>query len=100
MLERRAERRTRTLKEGKVLLSDYVATRCTIRDLSPGGARIELETAIVLPSAFRLQIVSADVTIPATSAWQRGTEVGVKFTGVGVVGALQGAAGRRATRAA
>ena len=100
MLERRAERRTRTLKEGNVLVSDYVSVKCTIRDLSPGGARLELETPIVLPSAFRLQIVSADITIPGTSAWQRGTEVGIRFTGVGVVGALQGTARRLATHAA
>jgi hypothetical protein len=100
MLERRAERRTRTLKEGKVFLSDYVSAKCTIRDLSPGGARLELETPIVLPSAFRLHIVSADIMIPATSAWQRGTEVGIRFTGVGIAGAQQSTAGGLGTRAA
>ena len=41
-----------------------------------------------LPADFSLRIVSADLIIPATPAWQRKLEAGIRFTGVGMVGAV------------
>lgn len=88
MRDRRAERRHLVLKEGKVLLSDWILVDCMIRDISPHGARLEFNRKVELPEEFRLRIVSADLTIPATAAWMRRYEVGVRFTGVGRVGAV------------
>ena len=85
MSDRRSERRLKVLKEGKVLLDDYVSVNCSIRDITPGGARLEFEGPVCLPSAFRLRMVSADVTIPATVIWQRRLEAGIRFIGVAVV---------------
>lgn len=93
MLERRNERRVRMLKEGKVLLSDFVSANCTVRDISPSGARLELEGPISLPADFRLWIVSVEMMLPATAVWQRGLEAGVRFTGIGVAGRIEGALG-------
>jgi hypothetical protein len=87
-IDRRAERRQMVLKEGKVMLSDWVSVDCVVRDISPGGARLEFQAPVSLPSEFRLRIVSADLTIPATAAWQRRLEAGISFTGVGTVGAV------------
>jgi hypothetical protein len=74
------------LKEGKVLLSEFVAVTCCVRDITAGGARLEFDGPICLPDEFRLRIVSADLTIPATVCWQRRLEAGIRFTGIGKVG--------------
>jgi hypothetical protein len=83
--ERRGERRLKVLKEGKVLLDDYVAVSCSIRDITPSGAKLEFEGPFCLPEFFRLRMVSADVTFPATVVWQRKLEAGIRFTGIGVL---------------
>ena len=83
-----ATRRQLVLKEGKVILSDRVSLDCIVRDISPGGARLEFKTPVSLPPDFSLRIVSADLIIPATAAWQRKLEAGIRFTGVGMVGAV------------
>ncbi len=68
------------------MLTEWLSVSCVVRDISPGGARLEFDDPIYLPSAFRLCIVSAELTIPAVPAWQRRREAGIRFTGVGVVG--------------
>jgi hypothetical protein len=97
MYERRRSARMRVLKEGRVLLGDHVAVDCIVRDISAGGARLEFDGPIDLPAAFRLRIVSADLTIPARPAWQRRLEAGVTFTGVGQVGAVDNSPERLAS---
>jgi hypothetical protein len=86
MRERRRERRHKILKLGKVMLTEWVSVNCIVRDISPGGARLEFEGPVFLPSEFQLCIVSADLTIPAVPAWQRRGEAGIRFTGVGTLG--------------
>jgi hypothetical protein len=88
MDDRRRQRRQKILKEGKVMLTEWVSVNCIVRDISPGGARIEFDGPVFLPSEFRLCIVSADLTIPAVPAWQNRREAGIRFTGVGVAGDL------------
>ena len=84
--DRRSERRQKVLKEGKLLLSGRVSIDCLVRDISPGGARLEFFGPVSLPGEFRLHIVSAELTVPAALAWQRRLEAGVRFTGVGTAG--------------
>jgi hypothetical protein len=100
MDERRSGRRVRVLKEAKVMLTDCVSVNCIVRDISPGGARLQFDGPVYLPVEFRLRIVSADLTIPATPAWQKQGEAGVRFTGVGTVGQVDNSPKRIARRAA
>ena len=100
MSERRTERRVKVLKEGKVMLTDSVSVNCVVRDISPGGARLKFDGPVYLPVEFRLRIVSADLTIPATPAWQTQGEAGVRFTGVGTVGQVDNSPKRMVRRAA
>ena len=100
MSERRTERRIKVLKEGKVMLTDCVSVDCIVRDMSPGGARLKFEGPVYLPVEFHLRIVSADLTIPATPAWQKQSEAGVRFTGVGTVGYVDNSPKRIVRRAA
>jgi hypothetical protein len=83
MEENRRSVRRRTLKEGKVILSEWSVLNCTIRDLSDGGARLEFGALTDLPKEFRLLIVAANMIIPCALSWQRGQNVGVRFTGPG-----------------
>jgi len=89
MRERRRAQRLRVLKAGKVIITDWVAVDCTVRDISPHGARLEFDQPVDLPSEFTLRVVSADLTIPAATAWQRKLEAGVRFTGVATAGKVE-----------
>lgn len=82
MYERRRERRLRVLKQAKVMLTEWVSVNCVVRDISPGGARLEFNGPIYLPHAFQLQIPSAELNIPAAPAWQSRGEAGIRFTGL------------------
>jgi hypothetical protein len=81
MDEQRISNRRRTLKEGRVILSDSTLLDCTIRDMSEGGARIQFGGLTNLPREFRLLLVSSNTVVPVGLAWQRGEFAGVYFTG-------------------
>jgi len=83
MRERRGERRQKVLKGGQVKLTDWVFVNCIVRDISTGGARLEFEGPVYLPSEFQLHVASADITVPVTPTWQRRREAGVRFVGAG-----------------
>jgi hypothetical protein len=83
MEESRRGLRRRTLKGGKIILSEWTVLDCTIRDLSEGGARLEFGALTELPKEFNLLLVSENLIVPAAMAWQRGKMVGVRFTGPG-----------------
>jgi len=79
--EKRGAPRRRTLKAGKIVLSDWTTIDCRIRDLSDTGAKLELGGITKLPTTFRLQIISDNKLIPCTLVSQRGLPVGVEFAG-------------------
>jgi hypothetical protein len=81
--ERRAHPRHRTLKHGKVVLSDWMVFDCLIRDLGEGGARLELGGLMKLPTEFRLHIASSNLLVPVALVWQHGQTAGVRFAGPG-----------------
>lgn len=77
---RRAQRR-RTLKQGKVILTDSTTMDCTIRDMSEDGARLVFGGPTQLPRSFSLVILSDNTRRPAERLWQRGLSAGIAFTG-------------------
>jgi hypothetical protein len=79
--EHRGERRRRTLKQARAVLSDSTVIDCKLRDLSEDGARLVFGGAISLPEEFRLYNVSDAWIAPVRLEWQRGLEAGVTFTG-------------------
>jgi hypothetical protein len=82
MEEYRQHKRFRTLKEGRIIDPHGRTTLdCTIRDMSFTGARVQLVSAIIIPEHFELLIVREDMIIPARRRWQRGTSLGLEFTG-------------------
>jgi hypothetical protein len=79
---RRKHRRQRVLKEGKITDSEL---RClaniVIRDLSDGGARVQLSATQFLPVNFGLYIVGERLLYPAVIRWRVGTTLGIQFVG-------------------
>jgi hypothetical protein len=53
MEERRDSTRLRLLKSGKILLGK-ASVPCTVRNLSDGGARLQVQSTFGLPAAFEL----------------------------------------------
>ncbi|WP_293855909.1 PilZ domain-containing protein [uncultured Alsobacter sp.] len=52
---------------------------CVIRDMSRGGARIELPAGIDPGKAFALFIGGSDVPYQSQVVWKRDRELGIKF---------------------
>ena len=79
--DRRDSTRRRSLKEAKVVLRDWSTFDCTMRNVSEGGARLEFSDPVALPDQFDLLIVASNTLVPAERVWERGTTIGIKFTG-------------------
>ena len=78
----RAERRSRTLKEGLVSFNRKSSGfPCQVRDLSRSGAKLQFDDPPALPSSFYLHIPIDGEAYPAEVRWTRGLTIGVRFTG-------------------
>lgn len=81
MESRREHERRRTLKEGRVILSESSSIDCVMRDLSAEGARLRFAGPTQLPERFQVLVVSEQALFPAERMWQRGLDAGIRFTG-------------------
>jgi hypothetical protein len=77
MDERRDSTRLRLLKSGKILLGK-VAVPCTVRNLSDGGARLQVQSTFGLPSAFELAF-DDNPPRPCKVVWLDATTLRVQF---------------------
>ena len=80
-LEQRQSRRRTTLKTGKIIFNNgHCVVECTVRDMSDGGARLELPCHVDLPETLTLAIPGGphrDCEI----VWSSNTKLGVRFLG-------------------
>ena len=73
--------RRRVFKGAKIIFADgAMVVDCVIRNLSVGGARLDVPATLALPHAFTLLDVQADRRYIATVAWRRGDQMGVEFS--------------------
>ena len=79
--DRRRSGRQRTLKEAKVVLSDWTTVDCMIRNRTENGARLVFGGPTTLPRNFELLVISAATLVPVELLWQRGLAAGIAFTG-------------------
>jgi hypothetical protein len=80
-VERRASQRRRTLLAAKLVFDEPgVIVNCGVRNLSPLGALIELESAILLRPPYRLLTIRDGVIYEAELVWSWGRRVGLNFT--------------------
>lgn len=80
-VERRREPRRRVLFKGKIVyLTSSFSADCTIKDLSPRGARIAVDREAISADPF-LIVVRDSVVHPSRTAWQEGGQAGMHFLG-------------------
>jgi hypothetical protein len=80
MPERRKTQRNRTILSATVRELNKTSTwSCTVRNISDGGARIEIANSGWFQNNFNLEIVSRDMRMPVRVVWRRLDAVGVAF---------------------
>ena len=78
--DHRKHPRYRVLKEGKIISSLTPGIiDVTIRDLSVGGARIQLPYSIEVPREFSLWSTAEKMLYPVTAKWHEGELMGLAF---------------------
>ncbi len=79
--EKRAIRRTKVLKTGKIVNMDYSSVAsCTVRDLSPLGAKVVYAGKTMVPAEFQLLLKSDWSIRDARVVWREKGVIGVEFT--------------------
>ena len=82
IVNQRKHPRHKVLKEGRIVSSAMDgAINVTIRDLSVGGARIQLLPYIEVPEEFSLLVTSENLLYPAIAKWRTGEVTGIAFVG-------------------
>jgi hypothetical protein len=78
--DRRASRRARTLKGGRIILNGgYSVFACTVRNMSETGALLQLGETTGIPTHFDLEVEPGRPTRKCTVRWRSQTAVGVSF---------------------
>jgi hypothetical protein len=84
MLERRTQPRHRTLKSGQLVFNDrFSLISCSVRNLSHGGACLEVVTSVGIPDHFDLTIPALGLNRPCHVAWRSERRIGVAFDDAG-----------------
>lgn len=77
--DRRSNARTRVLLNGKIVYGTGYTANCSIRDLTPAGAKLVLAPNEAAPSDFYLIVVRNGVAHRSRTLWRREAEAGVAF---------------------
>ena len=81
MDERRKVPRHRTLKAGSIAFNRAAGIDCRVRNLSPIGACLEVESQLGVPDDFVLVIDSEQLKQHCHVIWRTDARLGVAFTG-------------------
>ena len=83
-MERRHQLRSRTLKSARILLNHQQSViDCVVRNLSPTGACLKVETTFGIPDRFDVMF-DVDKTIRTCRLiWHKERQIGVEFEGDG-----------------
>ena len=79
MDEKRKILRQRTLKAGTINFNRAASFDCRVRNLSPGGACLEVATQLGIPDDFVLVVESDHLKQPCHVVWRTATRMGVEF---------------------
>jgi hypothetical protein len=80
---RRGEDRRTVLKGAKVVFNDGKSVLvCRVRDLSPGGARLEFPPRTTLPEAFELHVTGQPMR-QCELRWFKRNIAGIRFLAAG-----------------
>jgi hypothetical protein len=78
MNERRAHRRQRVLKMATIAFGG-AGIDCIVRNVSPAGAALEVESQIGIPPEFSLVISAEHFTAHCRVRWRKEKRIGVAF---------------------
>ena len=79
MNHRRSER-MRVFMAARILFNQgMMKVDCTIRNISDGGARLEVSDSVTLPEHFDLHIPQKNITRKVRLAWRNGDFCGVSY---------------------
>ncbi|WP_420135475.1 PilZ domain-containing protein [Rhodopseudomonas sp.] len=78
MIEKRGSPRQRVYKRG-IIAFNGAGFDCTVRNLSTGGARVDLQGPVHLPEHFTLVIESDKVMHRCRPVWSAAQRIGVAF---------------------
>ena len=79
-MDHRSATRARSFLKAQIRFNNGMSTMdCIIRDLSDGGARLEISDSVAIPSSFDLYIPKKDETRRASVHWRTAEQVGVAF---------------------
>lgn len=79
MNEKRTAPRHRVLKHGILAFGGGGSVDCTVRNISSGGARLDLANPFRLPQSFTLVIESDHFMRRCRPVWCSDTRIGVAF---------------------
>jgi hypothetical protein len=78
MEERRKTPRRKTLKAGMIITYDHFSTvNCVVRNVSEGGAKIEVPAAV--PLSGRFELLFEHRTVACELVWRSRQHLGVRF---------------------
>ncbi len=79
----RREPRQRVFKGGRIIFNrGYSVLDCRVRNLSAGGALLEMPSLLGIPTHFDIALDSSNKHRPCTVMWRTDTLMGVAFNDV------------------
>jgi len=79
MEEKRRVQRHRTLKAGTITFNRADGVDCSVRNLSPAGACLEVASQISVPDEFVLVVEVDHLKTPCHVIWRAVTRLGLEF---------------------
>jgi hypothetical protein len=80
MEERRKAQRLRALKAGIISFNRAGGINCRVRNISPAGACLDVDSQIGIPDNFLLVISYDKFQQPCRVIWRSQTRIGVEFS--------------------
>jgi hypothetical protein len=82
MSNKRQSPRREVSKQARIVSDSFaVLSNCAIKDLSSGGARIEIEDSADVPDRFYLYLPHDRVLYDSEVRWRDGSFLGLRFQG-------------------
>lgn len=74
--------RHRTLKSGLIKYANgSITANCVVRDLSTTGAKLKIDTDILVPDRFQLEIPMDSLLVNCVVRWRAAHVLGIQFEG-------------------
>jgi hypothetical protein len=72
-------RRAANLSADIIIPGKMSVAPCTVLEISPTGARLELSTSWILPRSFSFRLAGASRIFTSTVIWRQGELLGIEF---------------------